>query len=248
MPEADWARRARRARRAVEFRMPAGETLTGVLADYAEVARQADDLVATLPDLEATRPLPKAPWSEPGAQWSARRVLMHIIAETPPAGPGPLGRAPRADPLRPGPPRPPGPGHRPCHTALRTRPARRTGPESTSHPSSERGSDSRHPLHSEGPGQRPGPCLLSRPLGGRRALHVPLSGRAATAPSKRRGLGDRQPELQPGRVQGRAAAVADPSGAGCDGTEHGDRRDQDGDDGGEIRKRVIPQEVDRGTQ
>ncbi|MFE9313408.1 DinB family protein [Streptomyces sp. NPDC020792] len=76
MTEADWARRAD------EFRLLPGETLTGVLADYAEVARRTDDLVATLPDLEVTRPLPKAPWFEPGAQWSARRVLMHIIAET----------------------------------------------------------------------------------------------------------------------------------------------------------------------
>ncbi|WP_445528096.1 DinB family protein [Streptomyces cyslabdanicus] len=76
MTEADWARRAD------EFRLLPGETLTGVLADYAEAARRTDDLVATLPDLAATRPLPKAPWFEPGAQWSARRVLMHIIAET----------------------------------------------------------------------------------------------------------------------------------------------------------------------
>jgi uncharacterized damage-inducible protein DinB len=76
MTEADWVRRAD------EFRLLPGETLAGVLADYAEVARRTDDLVATLPDLEAKQPLPKAPWFEPGAQWSARRVLMHIIAET----------------------------------------------------------------------------------------------------------------------------------------------------------------------
>ncbi|MFI9603396.1 DinB family protein [Streptomyces sp. NPDC052043] len=76
MTEADWARRAD------QFRLLPGETLTGVLADYAEAARRTDDLVATLPDLAATRPLPRAPWFEPGAQWSARRVLMHIIAET----------------------------------------------------------------------------------------------------------------------------------------------------------------------
>ncbi|MFE7213719.1 DinB family protein [Streptomyces sp. NPDC001698] len=76
MTEADWARRAD------DFRLLPGETLTGVLADYAEVARRTDDLVATLPDLGVTRPLPKAPWFESGAQWSARRVLMHIIAET----------------------------------------------------------------------------------------------------------------------------------------------------------------------
>ncbi|MCI2418980.1 DinB family protein [Saccharopolyspora sp. K220] len=64
------------------FRMLPGETLAGVLDDYAEVASRTDELVATLPDLNATHPLPKAPWFEPDAHWSARRVLMHIIAET----------------------------------------------------------------------------------------------------------------------------------------------------------------------
>ncbi len=76
MTEADWAQRAD------QFRLLPGETLAGVLADYAEVARRTDELVATLPDLDAAQPLPKAPWFEPGAQWSARRVLVHIIAET----------------------------------------------------------------------------------------------------------------------------------------------------------------------
>ncbi|WP_390099389.1 DinB family protein [Actinomadura rubrobrunea] len=76
MTEEDWARRD------AEFRLLPDETLAGVLADYAEVARRTDELVATLPDLDAAHPLPKAPWFEPGAQWSARRVLMHVIAET----------------------------------------------------------------------------------------------------------------------------------------------------------------------
>lgn len=76
MTEADWVQRAD------EFRMLPGETLAGVLADYAEAARRTDDLVATLPDLGAAQPLPKAPWFEAGRQWSARRVLMHIVAET----------------------------------------------------------------------------------------------------------------------------------------------------------------------
>jgi uncharacterized damage-inducible protein DinB len=65
-----------------QFQMLPDETLAGVLADYAEVACRTDELVASLPDLDATQPLPKAPWFEPGARWSARRVLMHIIAET----------------------------------------------------------------------------------------------------------------------------------------------------------------------
>ena len=59
-----------------------GETLAGVLAEYEEVARHTDELVATLPDLDADHALPEAPWFEPGARWSARRVLLHIIAET----------------------------------------------------------------------------------------------------------------------------------------------------------------------
>jgi hypothetical protein len=64
------------------FRLLPTETLAGVLADYAEVAGRTDELVAALPDLNVSQPLPSAPWFEPGARWSARRVLMHIIAET----------------------------------------------------------------------------------------------------------------------------------------------------------------------
>ena len=76
MTEDDWARRT------AEFRLLPGETLEGVLAGYEEVARRTDELVASLPDLNVAHPLPKAPWYEPGAQWSARRVILHIIAET----------------------------------------------------------------------------------------------------------------------------------------------------------------------
>nr|WP_237331202.1 DinB family protein [Streptomyces mexicanus] len=76
MTEADYARRAD------EFRMLPGDTLEGVLAAYAKAARRTDDLVASVPDLDADHPLPKAPWNEPGARWSIRRVLLHVIAET----------------------------------------------------------------------------------------------------------------------------------------------------------------------
>ncbi|MDO0913898.1 DinB family protein [Streptomyces sp. DT2A-34] len=76
MTEADFAKRAD------EFRMLPGETLAGVLAEYEEVARRTDELVASLPDLNAAHPLPKAPWFEPEARWSARRVLLHIATET----------------------------------------------------------------------------------------------------------------------------------------------------------------------
>jgi hypothetical protein len=64
------------------FRMLPGETLADILAGYAEVTRRTDELVTSLPDLDASHPLPEAPWFEPGARWSFRRVLLHIIAET----------------------------------------------------------------------------------------------------------------------------------------------------------------------
>ena len=64
------------------FQMAPGETLAELVGHYEQVAQRTDALVATLPDLDAAHPLPDAPWFEPGARWSARRVLLHIIAET----------------------------------------------------------------------------------------------------------------------------------------------------------------------
>jgi hypothetical protein len=67
---------------AQSFQMLPGETLSVLLAEYEAVARRTDEVVATLPDLDMSHPLPEAPWFEPGARWSARRVIVHIIAET----------------------------------------------------------------------------------------------------------------------------------------------------------------------
>ncbi|HEX4833820.1 MAG TPA: DinB family protein [Trebonia sp.] len=64
------------------FRLLDGETLAGALAQYEEVATATGELVATLPDLDVTHPLPPSPWNEPGKRWSARRALMHVAAET----------------------------------------------------------------------------------------------------------------------------------------------------------------------
>ncbi len=64
------------------FSMLEGETLAGLLEEYEQVARRTDQLVATLPDLDASQPLPPAPWFEPGARWTARQVLLHVLAET----------------------------------------------------------------------------------------------------------------------------------------------------------------------
>jgi hypothetical protein len=68
--------------RAASFRMLEGETLAGVLANYEEVAARTDDLVATIPSLDLSHPLPEAPWFPPNARRSARRVFLHIAAET----------------------------------------------------------------------------------------------------------------------------------------------------------------------
>lgn len=63
-------------------RMTDSETLEGLLAEYERVAARTDALVESLPDLDVTQPLPAAPWFEPGAVRSARRTVLHIIAET----------------------------------------------------------------------------------------------------------------------------------------------------------------------
>jgi uncharacterized damage-inducible protein DinB len=76
MTEADFARRAD------EFKLLPGETLAGVIEDYAKVAQRTDELVASLPDLNVSQPLPKAPWFPPDTRHSARWVFLHIIAET----------------------------------------------------------------------------------------------------------------------------------------------------------------------
>jgi len=64
------------------FQLLPDETLAAVLERYEQVARRTDALVSSLPDLDVAHPLPAAPWFQPGASRSARRVLLHLIAET----------------------------------------------------------------------------------------------------------------------------------------------------------------------
>jgi hypothetical protein len=70
------------AAHAAGFRMEEDETLELLLAAYDDVATRTDQLVSSLPSLDASHPLPEAPWFPPGARWSARRALLHILAET----------------------------------------------------------------------------------------------------------------------------------------------------------------------
>ena len=64
------------------FTMAEGESVDGLLAEYEKDASRTDELVVTLPDLDASHPLPPAPWNPPGERWSARRTLLHIATET----------------------------------------------------------------------------------------------------------------------------------------------------------------------
>ncbi len=67
---------------AAGFRMADEETLADLVARYEAVAQLTDAAIVALPSLDASHPLPEAPWFEPGAHWSARRALIHIVAET----------------------------------------------------------------------------------------------------------------------------------------------------------------------
>ncbi|MET7879602.1 DinB family protein [Micromonospora sp. DT68] len=64
-----------------QFEMAPDETLAGLVERFHAVSSRTDDLIGTL-DLDAAHPLPEAPWFEPGAAWTVRRVLLHLIAET----------------------------------------------------------------------------------------------------------------------------------------------------------------------
>jgi uncharacterized damage-inducible protein DinB len=77
-----WTDQSALERHSNNFRMLPDDTLEAVLDAYETVACRTDELVPMLPDLNAAHPLPEAPWFEPGARWTARRVLLHVIAET----------------------------------------------------------------------------------------------------------------------------------------------------------------------
>ncbi|MCR6482792.1 DinB family protein [Amycolatopsis sp. OK19-0408] len=63
-----------------QFAMQPGETLAGVLAHYEDVAKRSEEIIAKI-DLSTKHPLPDAPWNRPGTVWTARRAVLHVIAE-----------------------------------------------------------------------------------------------------------------------------------------------------------------------
>ncbi len=62
------------------FELTEEETLDRLRARVAEVAAATEAFIGGA-DLDQVHPLPEAPWFEPGAAWSVRRVALHCIAE-----------------------------------------------------------------------------------------------------------------------------------------------------------------------
>ena len=86
-PEIDWndpviqERMATGDMRHDEVNLIGDETLESVLAHYAAVAAATEAFLVDA-DLDVSYPLPEAPWFEPGASRSVRRVFLHMIGET----------------------------------------------------------------------------------------------------------------------------------------------------------------------
>jgi uncharacterized damage-inducible protein DinB len=63
------------------FRLVEGETSAGVLAAYEAAARETEEIVRALPDLDVTVALPDRPWFPSGTKRSARWILLHLVQE-----------------------------------------------------------------------------------------------------------------------------------------------------------------------
>jgi uncharacterized damage-inducible protein DinB len=81
-PEAMAMSEASYAEHAASFEMAPGDTVAELLEAYDQVARRTAEVLLSLPDLDVSQALPDAPWFPAGATRSARRVFVHIVAET----------------------------------------------------------------------------------------------------------------------------------------------------------------------
>lgn len=62
------------------FVLTDNDTLEFLRGRLEQVGRDTADYLRTA-DLDASQELPKAPWFEPGARWTVRRIALHLIAE-----------------------------------------------------------------------------------------------------------------------------------------------------------------------
>ncbi|MET9350347.1 DinB family protein [Streptomyces termitum] len=63
------------------FRLVDGETVPDVLAFWDGVAKETEEFVRAVPDLDATFPLPPAPWFPADGRVSVRWMLLHLVQE-----------------------------------------------------------------------------------------------------------------------------------------------------------------------
>jgi uncharacterized damage-inducible protein DinB len=65
-----------------QFKLRDDETVEDVLALIDEVARETEEIVNALADLDVEVPVPDAPWFPKDVDaWSARWILLHVIEE-----------------------------------------------------------------------------------------------------------------------------------------------------------------------
>ncbi|MEU4067377.1 DinB family protein [Streptomyces wedmorensis] len=64
------------------FRLVGDETVPEIVAFWAGVAKETEDFVRTVPSLDETFPLPKAPWFPEDGRVSIRWMLLHLLQET----------------------------------------------------------------------------------------------------------------------------------------------------------------------
>jgi uncharacterized damage-inducible protein DinB len=66
------------------FRLMPGESLAGVMDDYADAAAETEAAITAVADLGQAVPVPPGiPWFPPNIEaWSVRWVLLHLIQET----------------------------------------------------------------------------------------------------------------------------------------------------------------------
>ncbi|WP_152362259.1 DinB family protein [Microlunatus speluncae] len=64
-----------------QYYMAEDDTLAGLVVDFDDAAAFVDRVIKETPDLEATVPLPTAPWAPEREWWSVRRILLHILRE-----------------------------------------------------------------------------------------------------------------------------------------------------------------------
>lgn len=63
------------------FRLTDDETIPEVLAFWDGVAKETEEFVRTAPSLDATFPLPPAPWFPENGRVSVRWMLLHLVQE-----------------------------------------------------------------------------------------------------------------------------------------------------------------------